>query len=76
MVETTPRDVAWRAVLEHLESHDSIKSTELDLEPEQQRTALRVLRSMDEMGLVYKETPAAQTWYPTDKLAGVSVSPE
>ncbi len=73
---TTARDEAWHAVLSHIDDNKSIKSTDLDLEDEKQRTALRVLRSMESMGLVTKESKQSQTWYPTDRLSGVCVKPE
>lgn len=71
MSERTSRDLAWRAVLEHLDQHGRVRSSELDLPDSQTRTAVRVLRSMEDMGLLERDSPDAHTWYPTDRLAGV-----
>lgn len=74
MGETTARDAAWAAIITHLQDHDYVRTSDLDLDETQRRTALRVLRSMEDMGLVQRETPEAQTWYPTDRLAGVTTA--
>lgn len=72
MSERTPRDVAWAAILNHLQEHDYVRTSDLDFDDEiNRRTARRVLRSMEELELVYRESPSAKTWYPTHRLAGI-----
>ncbi|OVE85103.1 MarR family transcriptional regulator [Natronolimnobius baerhuensis] len=69
MEEITPRDDAWDTALYTIAKEGSITSTEIARQTDiSTKTANRVLKSMEAMGYVERETNRHHTFYPSDRL--------
>jgi len=70
----TPRDEVWDAVLFHIAYSSEVHKngfvrSDLEIPPQiGDKTVVRVLHSMLEMGWLKKESKYANTYYPGDRL--------
>lgn len=70
MSDSTTRDVAWYGVLKALSSHDTVTPDDVlatvELPEEKRRTVKRVMRAMEEFGLLDRPHSRAHSWERAD----------